>query len=135
MVYGRHVRAVCGKLHALDASPVTLYVYRCPGCDGPGVRLAVAIVPVPACTDHGSMELLTDSAMAVLPLETAPSIGPLKVETLHAAGITVPETQHALEWLYRHRATNGMAGAFLLIGGRRCIDLVAFAKLSRERRA
>jgi hypothetical protein len=81
------------------------------------------------------MELLRDDAQALLPISGAPSIGPLKVDTLKSAGILVPETQHALEWLYRHRATNGMAGAFLMIGGRRCIDLVAFARLMREQRA
>lgn len=81
------------------------------------------------------MVRVPDSDSVLLPIDGAPALGPMKVTTLKAAGILVPETQHALEWLFRHRATNGMAGAFCKVGGRRCIDLVAFAKLSRERRA
>lgn len=81
------------------------------------------------------MQRMPDTAKAFLAMDGAYSIGPMKVETLHKAGILMPETQHALEWMYRHRATNGMAGAFCNVGGRRCIDLVAFAKLIREKRA
>lgn len=118
---------------------MTLYVYRCPRCHTT-VRLVVAITPVPTHGDCGAMELVPDSGSAILPLEppgpaTLTSVGPLRVSTLKAAGILLPETQDALEWLYRHRARNGMAGAFLKVGGRRCIDLVAFARLMRERRA
>jgi hypothetical protein len=63
------------------------------------------------------------------------TIAPLKVEHLQAVGILLPATQDALEWMYRNRAENGMADAFRKVGGRRCIDLVAFAKLMREQRA
>jgi len=60
---------------------------------------------------------------------------PAKVDKLHAAGFLLPETQHALDWMWRHKATNGMASAFLKVGGRRCIDLVEFARLMRSKQA
>jgi hypothetical protein len=63
------------------------------------------------------------------------SVVPANVEHLKAAGFLMPETQHALDWLWRHRATNGMASAFLKVGGRRCIDLVEFARLMRSKQA
>jgi hypothetical protein len=82
------------------------------------------------------MMALPDTASVLLPLDaTQASLVPLKVEALRAGGILHPATQDALEWLYRHRDRNGMAGAFLKVGGRRCIDLVAFAKLMREQKA
>lgn len=87
------------------------------------------------------MERVPDTAKVCLPLDqepahlVTPGMVPLKVKHLHEAGFLLPETQHALEWLYRHRATNGMGRAFMKVGGRRCIDLVAFAKLMREARA
>jgi hypothetical protein len=81
------------------------------------------------------MELLPDTAQAILPIDPPASLVPAKVAHLHAAGILIPETQDALDWLWRHRATNGMAEAFMYVGGRRCIDLVAFARLIRERKA
>lgn len=126
---------------------MTLYVYRCPQCPTQ-VSLAVAHSfgraggAVPQCLGapraHPSpvwMELAQDTDRAILPLDPPASIGPAKVSTLGAAGILYPATQDALDWLWRHRATNGMAGAFLKVGGRRCIDLVAFARLMREQRA
>jgi hypothetical protein len=81
------------------------------------------------------MTLLPDNAQALLPLSPAGNAGlvPLKVEHLKAAGIHLPETQHALEWLYRHRARNGYAEVFTKVQGRVCMDLVAFARISRGR--
>jgi hypothetical protein len=79
------------------------------------------------------MGKLKDDEQALLPI--GPSLGPFTVDTLKAAGILTPATQDALEWMYRHRDRNGMAAAFLKVNGRRCIDLVAFAKLMREQRA
>jgi hypothetical protein len=116
-----------------------LLVYRCPKCPPTASTVALRATPaIPLCTAHeGLTEMVRvpDTDKVLLPLDGAPTLGPMKVETLKAAGILVPETQDALEWLFRHRKTNGMAGAFCKVGGRRCIDLVAFAKLSRERRA
>jgi hypothetical protein len=116
-----------------------VYVYRCPKCPIGQPSVAMAVREVPCCLAHASpepMALVADHEAITLPLE--PNIrallGPLKVDTLKSAGILMPATQHALEWLYRHRATNGMAGAFCKVGGRRCIDLVAFARLMREKR-
>jgi hypothetical protein len=60
---------------------------------------------------------------------------PAKVAHLHKAGILLPETQDALDWLWRNRATNGYAEAFRMVGGRRCIDLVAFARITRSKPA
>lgn len=141
---------MAGRCHArpdlvglLYGPHVTLYVYRCPRCHGT-VRLAVAITPVPLHGECGPMVLETGEARVLLPMDPERTnagrvqtgeVAPLKVEALRAAGILLPETQHALEWLYRHRATNGMAEAFCKVGGRRCIDLVAFARLIRERKA
>lgn len=127
---------------------MSFYVYRCPLCPAV-VALAASLTGVPRCHTHGpnglplgghpaTMELVLDQ-LVLLPIDMAPgrpdSIVPAKVAALHEAGLLTPETQHALDWLWRHRATNGMAGAFLKVGGRRCIDLVAFARLMREKRA
>jgi hypothetical protein len=123
---------------------LTLYIYRCPKCpaqvrlhNGPGG--ALDCMAEHAAWGHPGpfrMSLVPDCDSALLPLDTRgqPQLAPLKVEHLKAAGILLPETQDALEWLWRHRATNGMAGAFHKVGGRRCIDLVAFARITRERR-
>jgi hypothetical protein len=121
---------------------VTLYVYVCPHCPpGQGVALRDSEAR-PECVVHKARMIThPEDRPAFLPLDQAPAhlvtpgMVPLKVEHLHRAGFLLPETQDALEWLYRHRATNGMAGAFMKVGGRRCIDLVAFARLIRERRA
>lgn len=105
----------------------------CPACKGK-VSITEAVEAVRCYAHHQpqSMELLPDYVEALLPMDPAAQLAPLKVEHLKSAGILLPETQHALEWLYRHRDTNGMAKAFRKVGGRRCIDLVAFAKLIRE---
>jgi hypothetical protein len=130
---------------------LTLYVFRCPKCPAQ-VRLhntPHAMMDCLGVPPHAplAMDLLTDADAALLPLDAEPcmpsgarmsiqaGIAPLKVEHLHKAGMLHPETQDALEWMYRHRETNGMAGAFLKVGGRRCVDLVAFARLMREQRA
>jgi len=116
---------------------MNLYVYRCPHC-GPGYGVALrADHEYPECAMHRArMVRCAEDQPAVLPLDGPPaSLAPLKVGHLKAAGILLPETQDALEWLYRHRGRNGMAGAFLKVGGRRCVDLVAFAKLIREQKA
>lgn len=121
---------------------MNLYVYRCPDCPGT-VALREGMRDV-ICWAHGGREVrmacLPNTTQALLPMDAmhegvAVRLGPMNVDTLKAAGILLPATQHALEWLYRHRATNGMAGAFCKVGGRRCIDLVAFARLMREQRA
>lgn len=121
-----------------------MYVYRCPECHGRGIALAETTEHPPRCLDHPQplpMMPMQDTDKALLPLDkepahlVTPGMVPLKVKHLEAAGILQPATQDALEWLYRHRERNGMAGAFLKVGGRRCIDLVAFAKLMREKRA
>jgi hypothetical protein len=114
---------------------VTLYVYRCPECPAT-VSLSVEAAVTCSLCNGAPMRRLPDTASALLPLDgSPPSLVPLKVEHLHKAGHLLPETQDALEWLYRHRERNGMAGAFLKVGGRRCIDLVAFARLIREQKA
>lgn len=120
-----------------------MYVYRCGRCP--------ALVSLANTAAHPScerclyvMDRVRDTETAVLALDPparlpldnmAQVLAPATVGSLKAAGILLPATQHALDWLWRHRATNGMAGAFLKVGGRRCIDLVAFAKLMREKRA
>lgn len=119
-----------------------MYVYRCPRCPAK-VSLVESIRSGVVCEScHYTMAMLpSDAAPMVLPLDQVPAhlvtpgMVPLHVKHLHAAGYLLPETQDALEWLYRHRERNGMAGAFLKVGGRRCIDLVAFAKLIREQKA
>lgn len=115
-----------------------MYVFRCPKCPS-HVRLQAVPHAMAECLGvppHPplAMELLPDFSSALLPIDPPAGLAPLKVEHLKANGILLPETQHALEWLYRHRETNGMAEAFSKVGGRRCIDLVAFARLMRERR-
>jgi hypothetical protein len=114
-----------------------VHVYRCPNCQTQ-VKLTQALLPVPVCLAHApcDMRLLPDTARALLPLDAStPALAPFKVKHLRAAGLLLPETQDALEWLYRNRKDNGMAEAFCKVGGRRCIDLVAFARLTREQRA
>jgi hypothetical protein len=115
-----------------------MHVYKCPRCVAK-VALYQGAEHGPECLAHGAdvvpMRHMEDAERAILPLDQAPSIAPMRVDSLKAAGILMPETKDALEWLYRHRATNGMAEAFLNVGGRRCIDLVAFARLMREKRA
>jgi len=124
---------------------VSLYVYRCPECPtwAPRVSLCEGAhhthhQPM-RCMAHPSpvaMVLVEDSASVLLPMDprdTAPSLVPLKVEHLHRAGILLPETQDALEWLYRHRARNGYAEVFSKVQGRVCMDLVAFARISRAK--
>lgn len=116
---------------------MNLYVYKCPACPVLVPRVALSVDAVPVCMGHGTptpMARVEDTTSLVMPISPGPELGPMKIETLRAAGILLPETQHALEWLYRHRDKNGMAGAFRRVGGRRCIDLVAFAKLVRERK-
>jgi len=125
---------------------MSLYVYRCPVCPASvGVQLYDRDHERPPyCLGSGHralMERVPDTARALLPLDqepahlVTPGMVPAKVEHLHKAGILLPETQHALDWLWRNRATNGMAEAFLMVGGRRCVDLVAFARLMRGKRA
>lgn len=130
---------------------MSLYVYRCPRCPHTASMVALRDTQaIPLCQGTGHMvpsERVTTEMVRVpdwdsvlLPMDSMPegvavSLGPMNVDTLKAAGILMPATQHALEWLYRHRATNGMAGAFCKVGGRRCIDLVAFARLMKEKRA
>lgn len=134
-----------------------MYVYRCPECPA---RVALAMYewpqdrePIVACQAHApravNMVRMPDTAKALLRLDglsdmrraaveagvARAGLAPLKVEHLKANGILLPETQDALEWLYRHRERNGMAEAFCKVGGRRCMDLVAFARLMREQRA
>lgn len=119
-----------------------MYVYRCPVCPA---AVSVQLFDrdherVPYCLGPGHkalMERMPDTAQALLPMDppATGTIGPAKVETLRAVGILMPETQHALDWLWRHKATNGMASAFLKVGGRRCIDLVEFARLMRSKQA
>ena len=127
---------------------MNLHVYRCPVCPAWAPRIALQrslLGPdsglAPRCMAHAvpmPMVPVADHDTAMLPLEPTAQrpldFVPLKVEHLKAAGIHLPETQDALLWLYRHRETNGMADAFRKVGGRRCIDLVAFAKLIRERK-
>lgn len=125
-----------------------MYVYRCPRNPSHAVVVRDKLTPAPGCLQHltaedepVTMALMEELGKVLLPLDqepahlVTPGMVPLKVKHLKDAGILLPETQHALEWLYRHRATNGMAPAFLKVGGRRCIDLVAFAKLMRETKA
>lgn len=120
-----------------------LIVYRCPACPLTAATVALRDSPaVPLCQGeaHGrrvvEMTRVDGSEAVLVPMENVTaSLVPAKVGSLHKAGILLPETQHALDWLYRHRETNGMADAFRKVGGRRCIDLVAFARLIRERRA
>lgn len=125
---------------------MTLYVYRCDQCGDitPTIVIRGLHDHIPMCRHHGGdfpMERVRDSAKVLLPLDqepahlVTPGMVPLKVKHLHAAGFLIPETQHALEWMHKNRHTNGMAEAFLKVGGRRCIDLVAFARLVREKRA
>lgn len=113
---------------------MTLYVYRCPDCHS---SVSLAVQAVPTCGQCStSMERMADTAQAILPIDpAAAALVPAKVEHLHKAGILLPETQHALDWLWRHKDTNGMASAFLKVGGRRCIDLVEFARLMRSKQA
>ncbi len=120
---------------------MNLYVYRCPECPTK-VELRARVTMLQCVSgphEPRPMQLVPDTDQALVPMDPpAPIPGmltPLKVEHLRHVGILMPATQHALEWMYRHRATNGMAGAFLMVGGRRCIDLVAFARLMREQRA
>src|SRR5262245_31933000 len=96
-------------------APVNLYVYRCPACPPLIPEVALSVDVVPTCMGHGTptpMTRVDDALSLVMPIAPGPELGPMKVETLRAAGILLPETQHALEWLYRHRESNGMAGAF-----------------------
>lgn len=104
------------------------------------VRLLEAVSKGVACMQcNVCMVLVPENSRERLLLPLDPpktgTIGPAKVETLRAVGILMPETQHALDWLWRHKATNGMASAFLKVGGRRCIDLVEFARLMRSKQA
>jgi hypothetical protein len=118
---------------------LTLHVYACPRCPS---KVSLSILGVSPCclgSAHGCqpvvMQVVPDHAKVLLPMDQErPELAPLKVEHLKAAGILLPETQDALVWLYRNRKTNGMAEAFTKVGGRRCIDLVAFARLMRTRR-
>lgn len=129
---------------------MTLYVYQCRVCGDITPTVVLVDTPtVPGCMHHRDgktssvpMERVTDRAilMAIEPPMAAPApsgygLVPLKVSHLKAAGMLIPETQHALDWLWRHRATNGFAEAFKLVGGRRCVDLVAFARIVREKQA
>lgn len=41
------------------------------------------------------------------------------IDAIKAAGINHPDTVPALEWMHRHRKTNGFADAFALVNGRR----------------
>lgn len=131
-----------------EAGPaVILYVYQCGQCGDITPTVVLAQVPglrgegaIPMCRHAGGdfpMTRVADTAKVVLPFDGPEgfAIAPMKVGNLHRAGILIPETQNALEWLYRHRQSNGMAEAFLVVGGRRCIDLVAFARLMRGKRA
>lgn len=119
-----------------------MYVYRCPECPTV-VRLSEEPVAAPWHDHIGRNEQIQmvrvqDTAKVLLPLDAEPGkiyMIPMDVEKLHGAGFLLPETQNALEWMYRHRERNGMAAAFCKVGGRRCIDLVAFARLMREQRA
>jgi hypothetical protein len=126
---------------------VTLHVYTCPQCPGTVSLSILGVVPWCQGAAHGGrpvvMLVVPDQAKALLPIDPeagtlarlggygGAELAPLKVEHLKAAGILLPETQDALEWLYRRRKENGMAQAFTKIGGRRYIDLVAFARLVR----
>lgn len=122
---------------------MSLYVYRCPRCP---THVSLQENPLgprsgatPHCLSHGgeyvAMLPMADDTRAVLPFDRQSQLAPMRVDSLKEAGILTPETQHALEWMYRHRARNGMAEAFLKVAGRRCIDLVAFARLMRGMRA
>jgi hypothetical protein len=120
-----------------------VYVYRCDQCGDitPTVVLYAHHTGHPPSCRHAKgdfpMQRVADGEAIPMPLEAndRATLVPFKVQHLHKAGILLPETQHALDWMFRHRATNGMAEAFCMVAGRRCIDLVAFARLVREKRA
>lgn len=109
-----------------------MYAFRCPGCPS---RVSLRVDATPICDIcHEPMAKLADDQRAVLPMDKpAASLVPAKVEYLRDAGILLPETQHALDWLWRNRTTNGYDEAFTYVGGRRCIDLVAFARIARSK--
>lgn len=103
----------------------------------PRVALAAPGV-VPTCMGHGRpVPMMQVADHDRLPMPVAPGqraeLIPARVEHLHAAGYLTPETQHALDWLWRNRESNGFAPAFTMVGGRRCIDLVAFARITRSK--
>lgn len=118
---------------------LSLYVYRCPDCPA---SVQLSDTGAPYCLGPGHKALMVrvpDTEKMLLSLDAPRSqpahLIPAKVEALHAAGILLPETQASLDWMWHRRKENGLAEAFLLIGGRRYIDLAAFTRLVRERRA
>lgn len=108
-----------------------MYAFRCPGCPS---RVSLRVDATPICDIcHEPMAKLDDTAKAPLSIDSGAGIIPAKVAHLHRAGFLLPETQHALDWLWRNKDTNGYAEAFTYMGGRRCIDLVAFARIARSK--
>ncbi len=120
-----------------------MYVFRCPQCPA-RVSLGGHMgyhVPT-SCLAHTEpvpMERIPESSRerVFLPLDSDKpdgplmQVGPATVATLKSVGILMPETQHALDWLWRNKDTNGMASAFLKVGGRRCKK--AASLVQRER--
>jgi hypothetical protein len=64
-------------------------------------------------------------------LEIIPFSRPDKMQE---AGIPF-DTKHKVEWAYRNRHTNGLAGCFVWINGRRHVDAPKFLELVRKQHA
>lgn len=52
---------------------------------------------------------------------------------LAAAGLKWPKTVESWRWQYRHRARNGLAGAFHKVGGRVCVEPGEFLRLATRK--
>jgi len=53
------------------------------------------------------------------------------LESLRAAGITYPHSEHAWRWLYRHRVARRLERAFKRVGSRILIDVPAYLEAVR----
>lgn len=65
---------------------------------------------------------------------TTPTLIPLTdLDSLRAAGIAYPSTEHGWRWLYRHRHERGLEDAFRTIGRRIVLDPTRYIELVRKR--
>lgn len=64
---------------------------------------------------------------------TTPTLIPLTdLDSLRAAGIAYPATEHGWRWLYRHRHARGLEDAFRTIGRRIVLDPTRYIELVRK---